>query len=112
MPWVTHHKKVYYYQPVRVDGRPRNIYLGCGAEAEAAAQEIEQRRLARLQDQAAVRAEAQEHLAVLAALDEFSALADLLAEATLAGAGCYKHHRQWRRRRGQEGPARPAPVRP
>jgi cysteine sulfinate desulfinase/cysteine desulfurase-like protein len=112
MPWVSRRGRRYFYKAVRSGGRALSIYLGCGPAAEEAAAEVEQRRQARQRARAVLQAEIQQRLAVLAALEQLSALADLLAQATLVAAGYHQHHRgEWRRRRAQASPARPAAVR-
>lgn len=94
--------RTYYYRSTRVDGRPRNIYVGAGEKAAAAATED----VARRQRQAVERAAEQAHFLtahapILAAeimLDELLALIQVLVGVTLLLTGHHQHNGLWRRR--------------
>jgi len=100
MPWITRGEKRYYYESVRVGGRPVRRYVGHGAEAERAAAAAQQRRAEQAAQADARRAAQARYAAAVAPLDEMCRLTDLLLRATLAGQGYHQHHRGlWRRRR-------------
>ena len=88
----------FYYRSVRVNGRPRRVYIGSGAVAEAAAAEDERARVNKVLEREvldAIRAEA----AVLDAdLKQADQMADALAKAALYVSGYIQHCRgDWRR---------------
>src|SRR5438876_60264 len=65
----------YFYQSVRVGGRPRKLYLGAGPEAEAHARREDERRQRRAAERAALEEERARLAAAEAALREAEALA-------------------------------------
>ena len=96
MPW----RGDYYYRSERVNGQPRQVYVGAGVIGQLAAQLDEaERERRRLQEAGAdpdrVGAEAQDDGVRLV-----ERLADGLARAALYAAGYRRHHRgEWRRKR-------------
>src|SRR5687768_16858417 len=96
MPWRGN----YYYRSERVNGRPRQVYVGSGVVARLAAQlddaERERRKLEKATadlDRAAVEARDED-------VELIERLADALGRAALYAAGFRQHHRgAWRRRR-------------
>jgi len=98
MAWETRGRGRYFYRSSWAGGKVCRQYLGTGAEGERAAAEDEARRSARRTAFDAERADAarrDEADAPLAALLE---AADLLARASLAGAGFHEHRGEWRRK--------------
>ena len=103
MPWRGN----YYYRSKRVNGRPRQVYVGSGLVARLAAQldELDRERR-KLRDARAAR-----ELEDLEIHDEdikrVGRLADALGRAARFAAGFRRHHRgEWRRKRepnDQEG---------
>jgi hypothetical protein len=96
MPW----RGPYYYRSVWVDGKPRQVYVGRGPDAELVARleqvEVEIRHLRRL-DWEVARQKAE---ALDAQLGELHQLAELLTAAAMTAAGYHRHDRGvWRRRR-------------
>ncbi len=97
MGWVSRGQRRYFYRSVRIDGRPRRIYLGHGAVGELHARiEVENRQRREVQRRAR---EAQEHrlLVAEAALDELGTQTYLVAGAMLLVAGHHEHNGEWRR---------------
>jgi hypothetical protein len=96
MPWRGN----YYYRSERVNGRPRQVYVGAGLIGQLAAQmdgaERERRRLEKAGADLD-RADAEAHDDGLRLVER---LADGLARAALYAAGYRRHHRgEWRRKR-------------
>jgi hypothetical protein len=94
----------YYYRPKRVNGRPRQVYVGRGLVARLAAQwdELDRERR-KLRDIRAAR-----ELEDVGVHDEdvrlLERLADGLSQAALYAAGYWRHHRgPWRRKREPKG---------
>jgi hypothetical protein len=96
MPWRGN----YYYRSERVNGRPRQVYVGSGVIAQLAAQlDVEEGDRRKLE-----RAAADLEQAAAEAHDEdvelIERLTDALGRAALFAAGFRQHHRgAWRRRR-------------
>jgi hypothetical protein len=101
MGWERRGGRQYYFRSVRVDGRPRKLYLGAGAAAEDCARRLAQKRRELEEGRAALRAEREKAGAAEAALAEACGLARLLLAAGLLLAGLREHRGCWRRRRGQ-----------
>jgi hypothetical protein len=98
MPW----RGPYYYRSVWVDGKPRQVYVGRGPDAELVARleqvEVERRQLRRQGCDMA----RQEDEALDALLGELNELTEILTVAAMTAAGYHRHDRgEWRRRRGQ-----------
>jgi len=91
----------YFYRSVRVDGRPRKVYLGNGPAARAQARLDQARRRERHDAREALRAEQARLAAAEVALDGFRLLTGLLLRATLLLGGLHEHRGEWRRRRGR-----------
>lgn len=106
MPW----RGGYYYRSERVNGRPRQVYVGGGLVGQIANQLDEAERESRRQQREAARAAREDWAALDQPLDELDALADQLACAALLAAGCRQHKRgEWRKthgRRAEAGTAR------
>jgi hypothetical protein len=97
--WEKRGKGTYYYRSVRVNGRPRRVYLGRGAEAQEAADQAARRRAERDARQAQRQAEHERWEADDAPLRRLYRFTDLLTKAQLVLAGYYRHDRgEWRRR--------------
>jgi hypothetical protein len=96
--WESRGKRTYYYRPVRIDGKPRKLYLGGGAVGEAHARQIARERRRREDERAAWRAEQTRLARAEAALDEVRGLVGLMAKASLLVAGWHDHRGEWRRR--------------
>ncbi len=108
MPWARRHGRRYYYRSVRTGSRVRNVYLGSGPEAEAAAAEVERRKHDRVAARAATRAERDRFEEGLSFLQALSSLVDLLLLAALYAEGFRRHRRgEWRRRRHPPGVGAP-----
>jgi hypothetical protein len=90
----------YYYQPRRVAGRPRRVYVGGGPAGELAAEADAEARAARDASRARARAARADLDALDAGPAALWAEARLLAAAALLAGGCHRtSSRQWRRRR-------------
>ena len=96
MPW----RGSYYYRSERVNGRPRQVYVGRGLLGQLAAQLDEVRREERKlekTDEVLRRTEAETLDADIRLVER---LAEALARAALYAAGYRRHHRgEWRRKR-------------
>jgi len=90
----------YYYRSRRIDGKPRKIYLGRHAGAQAAAALVAQAQMLRVQQRAARQAAAFRLAVADDQLGQFRGVLDLLVRATLVSGGYYQHHGggAWRRR--------------
>jgi hypothetical protein len=103
MPWEKRKGKKYYYRSVKLGGRVRREYWGCGPDAGlVAALDAEERRrraglAAAFRDERVRTAEADAAAALFAGL-----VRDLL-RAELVAAGYHQHARgQWRKRHGRD----------
>lgn len=96
MGWQTHDGRCYFYLAIRREGRPRNIYMGSGTQAELAAAKLEQSRSRRYRDRMEI-LQIQDELRpldnLINTLDEG---ASRLLEASLLGEGYYRDNRRWR----------------
>ena len=95
MSWKKRGRNDYYYRQVRVDGRPRTIYVGMGTvgETAAAADQLRRTQQEQLKDQQ------QRIVANLVSVVELNKQLESLTLAALVVAGFYQHARcQWRRR--------------
>src|SRR5262245_36120752 len=93
-----------YYRSVRVNGRPRRIYVGSGAVAEAAAAEDERARDRKELERTRLTIERTEADRLDANIKEVCDVADSLAKAAMYVAGYRQHCRgDWRRHNGQRG---------
>lgn len=98
MPWRGTH----YYRSVRVNGRPRNEYVGGGPLAAAIAGQVEADRLARERDRARLESDRAAAEAIDGATQTVGTLADRLVALAMAAAGFHRHHRgDWRKCRGR-----------
>ena len=96
MPWRQKGNKRVYYRSVRVDGRPRTIYVGPGMIGETAAAAVQLRRVQREQ----LREKQQQIIAHSSSVVDLNGQLESLTRAALVAAGFYQHARwQWRRRR-------------
>jgi hypothetical protein len=89
----------FYYRSRRVNGQPRNEYLGAGMIGRLAADLDNLSRHERDEDRALL----VQDEAAMDALDDLvrpvRALADDLARAAMVAAGYHRHHRGWRKKR-------------
>ena len=93
MPW----DRGYYYRAVRVDGRPRRVYVGGGMFAHLVADADANERDARLALADQLRRLRAQDAAWRREIDgQYRALRGLVG-AALTAAGCYQHNREWRR---------------
>jgi hypothetical protein len=91
----------YYYRSRRVNGLPRNEYLGSGVIGQAAAALEDRERQARDLELAYLVLDRADVESLDELLQPVGALADDLARAALIAAGYHRHHRVWRRRRAR-----------
>jgi hypothetical protein len=89
----------YYYRTVRIDGRPKKVYIGRGEGAEDQARRDALARQQLQGERDALAAASAEVAPADRALDELTDVAGLLLHATLITAGYHLDHREWRRRR-------------
>jgi hypothetical protein len=99
MGWEERRGGPAYYCSVRIDGRPRKIYLGKGEAAEAQAARVAQAREERRSEYDAWQCELTRLAAAEEALRELRAWADVLVRAAFLTAGLHEHRGQWRKRR-------------
>jgi len=89
-----------YYRSKRINGKPRNIYVGTGYIAEIAAAEDGARRLQREAELESRRAMQAEWKTADQPIRDVYGMTNLLTKVTLTAAGFYLHSRsEWRRRR-------------
>lgn len=100
----------YYYRCERRPGHPNpvKVYLGKGPQAEEAARQLEERRLARQArreaDRETLLVEQIRYLSAEKAVADLQDLVDMLVREALHEAGYHEHRGEWRRKRhGQEG---------
>jgi hypothetical protein len=96
----------YFYRSVRVNGRPRKLYLGAGPAARAYARQEAERRARRRSERAALHAEQARTAPADLAFQGARTLVDLLVRASLVLSGFHLHHREWRRRHEHATPGR------
>lgn len=91
----------YFYQSVRVPGRPRPVkkYWGRKTAGQLVAADIEQRRQFRLAARAAEQTEGERNAPADALAGEVQELVEALATAWMLLAGFRNHRGEWRRRR-------------
>ncbi len=95
MPWRLQGNKRYYYRSIRVDGKPRNIYVGCGVAGAAGAAADQLHRIEREQ----VKEKRQQIAADTASVDHLGGQLESLMKATLLASGFYQRARcYWKRR--------------
>jgi hypothetical protein len=99
MAWEVRGNAAYFYQSVRVEGRPRKVYLGRRPEAEAEARQLEEQRRQRLARRESTLAEAARRAPAEEALERFWQELQAVAGATLVASGYRRHKGEWRRRR-------------
>lgn len=100
MAWETRRSRRYYYRSRRIGRAVRRQYVGCGPQAEAAANEDEAARVELRRQRTEVRlieAEIGPLKDVMAELDEGCRI---LMHGTLLAAGFHQHRGHWRKRRG------------
>ena len=98
MPW----RGRLYYRPTRVNGRPRNEYVGGGPVAAAIAAQVAAARDARELDRVQVELDKAAAHAIDEAVRKVDMLADRLVALAMAAAGFHRHNRgDWRKRRGR-----------
>jgi hypothetical protein len=100
MAWKTIQGRRYLYKTVRVGGKVKSVYVGCGAAAELVALEVERGKVERAANRKSVQDAkmAIDTLQQMAeeAIDEFQ----LLMRAVFIAGGLYLHRRcEWRSRR-------------
>jgi hypothetical protein len=95
MGWEHKGRQRYFYESVRVDGKPRRAYFGHGAEAEERAR-IAAENTQRRQAERATRCRVAQAEVVL---DDAARMVALLTRAVLVANGLHEHHGDWRRRR-------------
>jgi hypothetical protein len=101
MPWSRRGDKRVFYRSVRLDSRPRTIYVGTGPAAEAVAAEVEARKAARLAHREALAALTQAYEQAVAPLLQLDAQSDKVLHEAMTAAGFYRHDRGAWRRRGE-----------
>lgn len=94
----TQGNRRYYYRAVRVDGKPRRIYVAAGREAEEHARRDAQERQQRLAQISKWTAVESQVVAAEAVLTEVAAWTSMLAAAVLILSGHRQHRGTWRRR--------------
>lgn len=100
MGWEKRGNRLYYYRPRKVRGRVVREYVGAGVVGRFAELVDEQARDERESREAACRAERERLEQLDAPLVAYSRAVDVLLTDALIEAGCYQHHREWRRRSG------------
>ena len=103
--------RIYYYRAERHRDGIRKVYLGRGADAQAAAQQDAEARARRRADRdaAATFVAGMQHIDQVD--DRLDAVVELITEATLLANGIHQHRGQFRKRRvthGGENSADPA----
>jgi hypothetical protein len=99
MSWESRGGKgAYYTRSTRRNGHIQREYLGCGEVAQIIAFFDAGDRAERAAEAAAWREQKAREDGLDQMITELVHLTDALATAALLGAGCYQHHRQWRRR--------------
>jgi hypothetical protein len=98
MAWEARRGRHYYYESLRIEGRPRKRYIGAGPAAEEYARLDAQRRQEREAQRNALHVEQARVAPADRALRAFGALADLLARSLLLLGGYHEHRGCWRRR--------------
>ncbi len=93
MSWQRRDGQVYYYKSMRLNGRVRCWYPGCGPAAELVALDDQLRRLERLEAKERRQAALARLRAVDAAVERMCELTMLLARAALLAAGFHQHAR-------------------
>jgi len=81
----------YYYRSVRIDGKPRRIYVGTGITAQVAAEEDRKARQARKLERKTAEQLRAEHTQLDVNLAELHRLGDALGRAALYAAGYHQH---------------------
>src|SRR4051812_20428617 len=99
MAWEQRQGQRFYYQNIRVNGLPQKKYIGKGDAAEVLARQVAEAEQRRAAERKALADERALLLTAEQALSDFQALVSLLSQAFLLCKDCYRHHRQWRRRR-------------
>jgi hypothetical protein len=97
MGWERHGQRSYYYRCVRIGGRVKRFYVGCGAVGQAAATADVARRQRRQADALAWR-DKQSHLESVATVQQaYRAACALVIEAALLALGLHRVQRSpWR----------------
>ena len=99
MPWEQRGGRGRYYTRKRtVNGRTVREYVGTGMKGEEAAAADQARRIERLQEQAALRAELEQYESIEVQHTAWSEVVQQLAYTSLIVAG-YHRHSTWRKRR-------------
>ena len=99
MYWKQRGNHRYLYKAVRVDGRPHRIYVGTGADAEAALAADRLERLERQRQREQLQAYQQQVRDTVVAADAMCQETDNLTRAALLATGFHAHRSQWRRKR-------------
>jgi hypothetical protein len=96
MPWRGN----YYYRAERVNGQPRQVYVGSGVVARLAAQLDDEDRERRELERATAALDRTAAEASDECIELIERLAGALGRAALYAAGFRQHHRgEWRRKR-------------
>jgi hypothetical protein len=97
--WETRGGKgPYYTRSTRKNGRIVGEYHGCGEVAQLIALFDAEERAERAAAEVALRAEEERGADLDQLIANVDAATDTVTAAALLDAGCYQHHRQWRRR--------------
>ena len=104
MPWLRRGQRRYFFKTVCVGGRRVHVYVGRGAAAEQALQEIERRRAEREARRDELQADMKRYSEGTEDMAAFSRAVDLLVGGTLISMGYHHKHRQWRLRRNHVTP--------
>ena len=100
MGWKTINGRQYLYGTVRVAGKQKTVYVGCGPTAQEHDRQIRLRKQERDNERAAFRDAVAAIREIQAQTRSTAKDTDLLIRASLVAAGYYQHDRgQWRVRR-------------
>jgi hypothetical protein len=91
--------RLFYYQTIKLNGRPYKRYMGRGPAAAEQARRVAERRRQRQAGHQALLAEQAALAPADRALRDARTLVDLLLAAALLIENCHCHHGCWRRRR-------------
>jgi len=104
MPWLKRGKRRYFYGTACVSGRRVHVYVGKGAAADQALQDIERRRAEREARRDELQAELKRYSEGTQDTTAFSRAVELLVGGALISMGYHHDHRQWRLRRNHVTP--------
>jgi hypothetical protein len=102
MPLIKTPTTEHYYRTVRVDGKVKREYLGCGKTARLAAAVGAGNRQRRQKEREELVANQRKWDGACAPLEELIVMTDLLVTASLLAAGYHQHHQgEWRLRHAE-----------